>query len=559
MQAALDVEVDDFSDYHMNGDTMPRRLSTSLASGASTATSTATMRLHSGISIDHIADELGGPEPPPLTPDKARRRNSLLAFARFCPCKVRRRYIIIVSALFLVAAFQLALSHVDFIASQLGPIGWWPLWGPPVATSPWDCEGCGCPGFSDDRAALAAGCIPSSHLQALGEADSWPRLNHPGLWPRVHEQHMATGKCFDLAYHTGNVANASSEEAVEAQAGRHWLPPAPVRPPLGRDAVAPYVSGKSSGAQPPIMFHLYIRMDLGPLSKWPAATISSVLATQPRSAVVVIWSPHESVGRHPVVRAFSKSFPGRVFFRVFDVKREAVGTPLETSPLIAHSDGRGWMDSDIFRLIALYHYGGVYIDTDMILARDISPLLGHEWATEFGCDHPTRFNNAIMRFVRRSRGIETLASRAGVIPLQPGTWAYGPDLLERVDGKWLFWRRGTMFLQVPWCFFHGRWCHDGVSIKQQAHRRPVPRYQERGMMGLHYHGITRESEPEPGSLLNRWEEAHAAALDGLMGDAAVRESAGASGAGGSGQGARRGAWRATLNAALEEAKSFRQS
>jgi hypothetical protein len=457
---------------------------------------------------------------------------------------VQRRHVVAGATVALVLALQLVFMYQEWVAENLGPAGMWPPWGAPVARSAWACADCGCPGLGSPEQAAAAGCLPSDRLLALAEGDNWPALAHGGLWPAAHEEHLDAPRCWELARATGAVANASSPEAAAVRAAGHLLPPRPANPPLGREAASSRRQPKQQLPQPTIMFHLYVRLDLAPFGRWPAATVASVLATQPPGAVVVIWSPQAAVGAHPVVRALTASFPGRVFFRVFDAAREAVGTPLEGAPAATSVDGRGWMDSDLFRLVALYHYGGVYLDTDVLLARDMGPLLGHDWSTEFGCDHPTRFNNAVMRFRRRSAGIAVLASRAAVLPLRPGTWDYGPHLLERVDGKWLWWRRGGLFRQVPWCFFHGRWCPSGgVTIRQQTEGGvpPAPGA-EGGAFGLHYHGVTRHVDPHPASLLGRWEAEHARVLSRMM---AAKDGGSSS-----------GSWPRTLEAALAAAAAM---
>jgi len=333
--------------------------------------------------------------------------------------------------------------------------------------------------------------------------------------------------------------------AATAQGGA-MLPGRAPPAAYGSPAPAPAPGG------PALLFHLYVRLDLSAFSRWPASTVASVLASQPTRSAVVIWSPDAGVGAHPVVRALVRAFPGRVTWRHFDAVAEAVGSPLEGAPILSARDARGWSDSDAFRLVALFHYGGVFLDTDLLLRRDLSPLLGWEFATEFGCDHPTRFNNAIMRFTRRSPAITALASRAAVLPLAPGTWDLGPHLLERVDGKWAWWRRGALFRQLPWCFFHGRWCPEGgLSIQQQLGSAPLRPGAEGALWGLHYHGITRPraGEPpvrvEPASLLGRWEASDSALLDALVSEAALMAIS-------RHRSQRKGAWKVILEQALSE-------
>lgn len=50
--------------------------------------------------------------------------------------------------------------------------------------------------------------------------------------------------------------------------------------------------------------------------------------------------------------------------------------------------------SDYIRLYALYHYGGIYLDTDIEVVKDFSPLLYDNCF--FGEESPGKFNNAVI-------------------------------------------------------------------------------------------------------------------------------------------------------------------
>jgi hypothetical protein len=48
-------------------------------------------------------------------------------------------------------------------------------------------------------------------------------------------------------------------------------------------------------------------------------------------------------------------------------------------------DQKGWVDGDAVRLLVLWHYGGVWMDMDEVLTRDIHPLTESEFVTQWDC------------------------------------------------------------------------------------------------------------------------------------------------------------------------------
>ena len=73
-------------------------------------------------------------------------------------------------------------------------------------------------------------------------------------------------------------------------------------------------------------------------------------------------------------------------WKKYDVLREIQGTPLANNPdhVKNAKDEKRWIDSDLFRLLVLHNYGGVYFDADVILLRDLAPLLSREWLYQWG-------------------------------------------------------------------------------------------------------------------------------------------------------------------------------
>ncbi len=65
--------------------------------------------------------------------------------------------------------------------------------------------------------------------------------------------------------------------------------------------------------------------------------------------------------------------------------------------------------SDIARLLFLYNYGGVYYDLDMILLKDLMPLLDVEFC--YSWSDKNRGNNGILRLKKKSKNCEQILKK----------------------------------------------------------------------------------------------------------------------------------------------------
>ena len=73
-------------------------------------------------------------------------------------------------------------------------------------------------------------------------------------------------------------------------------------------------------------------------------------------------------------------------FKVYNSRELSKETPLENSELhfSLNYDHNHWMHSGIMRFLALYKFGGVYVDMDTILLRDFRPILNQDFAYQWG-------------------------------------------------------------------------------------------------------------------------------------------------------------------------------
>lgn len=140
-----------------------------------------------------------------------------------------------------------------------------------------------------------------------------------------------------------------------------------------------------------LLYHTYWRSDLIPFGERHTATLSSFLATQPLThSKLILWTNGaEVLGNNTFVKPFVEKWGRNVEVRQVDMTVLTKGT--EIQGLLSNTDRgglydeRAWVDGDAVRLLVLWHYGGIWMDMDQILTRDLHPLVEHEFVTQWDC------------------------------------------------------------------------------------------------------------------------------------------------------------------------------
>ncbi|KAJ6466355.1 glycosyltransferase family 32 protein [Mycena sanguinolenta] len=207
-------------------------------------------------------------------------------------------------------------------------------------------------------------------------------------------------------------------------------------------------------------YHTYWRNDLaefGPRQEW---MLKSFFATQhlPTSRLV-LWS-NGDLGHNDILKKYLDRFPDSFALRVVDIPSLARGTDLEGSPLLVQKDKKAWVDGDLVRLLLLWNFGGVWIDMDSLLTRDLDPLLEHEFVTQWDCYDKIYqpLNGALMRFKQHSPYLcEAFHIMATTDAPRPGSTDWGSLLYLKL---WRALVAGGVppFKVLPFCFSDARSC-----------------------------------------------------------------------------------------------------
>jgi Glycosyltransferase sugar-binding region containing DXD motif len=136
--------------------------------------------------------------------------------------------------------------------------------------------------------------------------------------------------------------------------------------------------------RPRTNYHTYWRNDLAPFTERQEYTLKSFFATQDPRSRLIMWS-NGDLSTNALLASYVVRHPDRFELRVANVHELSVGTPLEDSSLLSSTDRKAWLDGDLVRLLVVWKEGGVWVDMDTLLVRDISPLLEHEFVTQWDC------------------------------------------------------------------------------------------------------------------------------------------------------------------------------
>jgi len=216
-----------------------------------------------------------------------------------------------------------------------------------------------------------------------------------------------------------------------------------------------------------ICFHFYWRVpkEFGRKQTLP---IKSTITTQDLSKTkIILWS-NVDLKENPYIQSLLPF----IELRIWDLNEEVKNTPLENSNTIKGvvDDPLCYLGGDLFRLLCLYKYGGVYIDMDVVVLRDFSPILPYEFMYQWGSSGSVtngnepilKQNGAVMRMNKESELAHNLLQQLKTTPATPNTTCWGSDLYHKV------WLKNKNWFTFPCAWFNTEW---GMSRTIQPFRK----------------------------------------------------------------------------------------
>lgn len=129
-----------------------------------------------------------------------------------------------------------------------------------------------------------------------------------------------------------------------------------------------------------------------------AFSIRSAIATQDlNKCKIILWS-NKDLSKNVHLKPLLPFIKHKVWDMEKEMKKFDINLNLKNDI--------GWLTSDIFRILCLGLYGGVYADLDIVFFKDISPLLNYEF-TYYWPDIDSQ-NNAILRIEKDSNLFKTI-------------------------------------------------------------------------------------------------------------------------------------------------------
>ncbi|WWC88146.1 uncharacterized protein L201_003051 [Kwoniella dendrophila CBS 6074] len=219
-----------------------------------------------------------------------------------------------------------------------------------------------------------------------------------------------------------------------------------------------------------MIYHTYWRSDLIQFNERQITTLLSFLATQPLEySKLILWTNGKSALSENVhLKPFLQKWGEYIEIKQVDMSSLTKNTDLHDvlSPSSKDQntdtvfDAKGWVDGDAIRLLVLWHFGGIWLDMDQILTRDLHPLTDQEWVTQWDCyDKPYyALNGALMHFEKHSPYLCEAFHIMATSPFpEPNTFTWGSHLYSKLH-RALLSSHLKPFSVLPWCFADPRNC-----------------------------------------------------------------------------------------------------
>jgi len=211
-----------------------------------------------------------------------------------------------------------------------------------------------------------------------------------------------------------------------------------------------------SGFTEPTTFHFYWRVPKDFSRKQVLPIKSSIVSQNLKTTKFILWS-NVDLKDNPLVKPLLPF----IETRIWDLKQESKNTPLDNANVLRGvvDDPLCYLGGDLFRLLCLHKYGGVYIDMDVVVLRDFEPILQHEFMYQWGSTGtiPTgnepvlKQNGAIMRLKSHSQLSHDLLNELVNTPANPNTTCWGTELYHKV------WKKNKNWITFPCAWFNTEW------------------------------------------------------------------------------------------------------
>jgi hypothetical protein len=207
-----------------------------------------------------------------------------------------------------------------------------------------------------------------------------------------------------------------------------------------------------------IVFHCFWRVPRE-FGRKQVAVIKSIIVNHGKNTKINLWSNVDLS-----TNEYVKEVLPFINLKIWNLELEIKDTVLEDCPFMTTetvNDSNCYLEGDVFRLLVLHKYGGFYIDMDVLVLRNFSPLNKYEflyqWGTSgFNSNEPQiTMNGAVMRLEKDSPlSMEFLEIIKNTQP-NKNSVNWGNQMYSKISKN--------NVLVLPGVWFNSEWGFEGTS------------------------------------------------------------------------------------------------
>jgi hypothetical protein len=251
-----------------------------------------------------------------------------------------------------------------------------------------------------------------------------------------------------------------------------------------------YAKSLTKKTDNPLVFHCFWRVPRE-FGKKQLTVLKSIIVNHDCSNIEInLWS-NIDLSENEYFKQVSKY----VKLKIWNIKEEVNNSFLNGKiDFNSISDNLCYLEGDLFRLLVLHKYGGFYIDMDVLILRDMSPLNNYEflyqWGTSgFNLHEPNiTMNGAIMKLDKISNLSIEFLDKLSKSPAIKDTTIWGNLLYSKICDNEL--------MVLPGVWFNSEWGFEGTECNPFKRVEKVELFE--GAFTWHWHNKW-DDEIEDGS------------------------------------------------------------
>jgi hypothetical protein len=207
-----------------------------------------------------------------------------------------------------------------------------------------------------------------------------------------------------------------------------------------------------------MVFHCFWRVPRE-FGRKQLAVLKSIIVNHTHGVEINLWSNVDLS-----TNEYIKEVLPYINLKLWNLENEIKNTILEDCSFMRPNvvnDSNCYLEGDVFRLLVLHKYGGIYIDMDVLVLRDMSPLnefeFLYQWGTSgFNLNEPEiTMNGAIMRLNKKSPLSEEFLEILKLTPPSKNSFDWGNRMYSKITNNDL--------LVLPGVWFNSEWGFDETS------------------------------------------------------------------------------------------------